>query len=153
MVWKNITKCKLLASFCWNVWGLSGAQPVDLVDLVKSFHVPFLNLLFELDSYSNKYIIVKSASIQPRTSRSKFADTYIPPHQGHKYRSGNWAGICRDVVTWGCDLDCQMRRAIGEILKSITVFAVLSVFRFPVLRACCVRSRLCFYLTFILPLG
>ena len=45
---------------------------VNLVDLVKNFQTSIQ--------------LKNSASIQARTSRSKFADTYLPP--GHKYRSG-----------------------------------------------------------------
>ena len=36
---------------------------VNLIDLVKSFsvslHLPFLNLLYELDSYSKEYLLAK----------------------------------------------------------------------------------------------
>ena len=47
---------------------LSGAKDVNIADLVKSFpnfhfsvspHVPFLNLLFERDSYSSEYLLAK----------------------------------------------------------------------------------------------
>ena len=51
-----------------------------------SLHVPFLNLLFELDSYSNEYLLANFgfddddddkilASIQPRTSPNKFVSS------------------------------------------------------------------------------
>ena len=65
-----------------------------------SLHVPFSQFLFERDSYSNEYLDVfsiylqKSASIQPITSGSKFADisSILPAPSGHRYSSG---GRCR----------------------------------------------------------
>ena len=45
---------------------------------------------FQLAITSNRSIyLLKSASIQSRTSRSNCADTCLPPPQGHKYRSGH----------------------------------------------------------------
>ena len=34
-------------------------KSVNIVDLVKSFHVPFSQFLFERDSYSNEYLLAK----------------------------------------------------------------------------------------------
>ena len=51
-----------------------GKKYVNLVDLVESF----LNVVFKLDDLdlnSNKYLLAKSASIQLRTSLSKFPIT------------------------------------------------------------------------------
>ena len=58
---------KMLTIFGWNfeIWAIQ--KYVHLVDLVKSFPT---------SSYSNEYLLAKSASIQPRTSLSKFGGKF-----------------------------------------------------------------------------
>ena len=47
-----------------------------------------INLVDHIKSFQTSMHLYKSASMQPRTSRSKFADTYgVPTRPRHKYRS------------------------------------------------------------------
>ena len=64
---------KSLPKIFWNIEVWAVQKHVNLVDIVKS-------------SLTNIFLQT-SASIKPRTSRSKFADTYLPPTQGDIYRS------------------------------------------------------------------
>merc|ERR1711904_197504 len=54
---------KMLTIFGWNFEIEERCKGVHCVDSARAFsvslHVPFLNLLFELDSYSNEYLFAK----------------------------------------------------------------------------------------------
>ena len=65
----------------WNFEVRAVQKSVNIVDLVKRFQSLsmslFLNLLFQLDSYSNEYSFQKSKSINLRTSLSKLSCGFV----------------------------------------------------------------------------